>query len=481
MANAEHLELLRQGVDLWNEWRRKNPSVVPDLSEEFSWSDFSDTTTHRRADLKRAALFEVNLRGADLRGADLQEADAVRADFRAANLHGALLNKAYLPEANFAGADLTWADFGQATVIRANFSEANLSAAKLIDANLGGAKLSRANLQGAFLRGANFREANLSEANLHKALFNEADLGFANLAGANLKEGVLSEANLHMANLHMANLGRAHLVSARLTSANLRGADLSLADLHGANLNRADLSRADLRGADLSEALLVETKLANAVLNGCRIYGISAWNVMLSEGTKQRDLVITAPRESAVTVDDLEVAQFVYLLLRNDKIRRVIDTVGKKGVLLLGRFTEGRIAVLDRLRDELRKRGYLPIVFNFDKPETKDFTETVRLLAGLSKFVIADITNPKSAPLELQATVPEIMVPFRPIIEEGEKPFAMLQDLWSKHRDWVFEPIYYSSVDALIASLDEKIIRPAEARFVELLKRKAETMGGDHV
>jgi hypothetical protein len=136
---------------------------------------------------------------------------------------------------------------------------------------------------------------------------------------------------------------------------------------------------------------------------------------------------------------------------------------------------------LERLRDELRRRGYLPIVFNFDKPETKDFTETVRLLAGLSKFVIADITNPKSAPLELQATVPEIMVPFRPIIEEGEKPFAMLRDLWINHPDRVFEPIYYSSVDALIASLDEKIIKPAEARFVELVKRKAETMGGEHV
>jgi hypothetical protein len=95
--------------------------------------------------------------------------------------------------------------------------------------------------------------------------------------------------------------------------------------------------------------------------------------------------------------------------------------------------------------------------------------------------VIADITNPKSAPRELQATVPEIMVPFRSIIEEGEKPFAMLQDLRSKHRDWVFEPIHYSSVDALIASLDEKIIQPAEARFVELVRRKAEPMGGEHV
>ena len=50
------------------------------------------------------------------------------------------------------------------------------------------------------------------------------------------------------------------------------------------------------------------------------------------------------------------------------------------------------------------------MVFNFDKPEAKDFTETVRLLAGLSKFVIFDITNFRSAPLELQATVPDYMV-----------------------------------------------------------------------
>jgi hypothetical protein len=170
---------------------------------------------------------------------------------------------------------------------------------------------------------------------------------------------------------------------------------------------------------------------------------------------------VTPGDESAITVDDLEVAQFVYLLPHNEKLRKVIDTVGRKGVLLLGRFTEGRIEVLERLRAELRERDYLPIVFNFDKPETKSFTETVRLLARLSKFVIADVTDPKSVPLELQATVPEIMVPFLPIIDEGEKhegdkPFAMLQDLWVNNRDRVFPPLYYSSVDALIASLDKK-------------------------
>jgi hypothetical protein len=101
------------------------------------------------------------------------------------------------------------------------------------------------------------------------------------------------------------------------------------------------------------------------------------------------------------------------------------------------------------------------------KPDTTTFTQTVRLLAGMSRFVIADITKPRSAPLELQATVPECMVPFKPIIEEGEKPFAMLEDLWVQYRDWVFEPLYYSSPEALVAALDEKIIKPAEIRFAD--------------
>ena len=78
----------------------------------------------------------------------------------------------------------------------------------------------------------------------------------------------------------------------------------------------------------------------------------------------------------------------------------------------------------------------------------------------MSHFVIADITNPRSTPLELQATVPECMVPFVPILEKGEEPFAMFQDLWVKHREWVFEPIEYSSVEGLTGGLDAAIVRP---------------------
>jgi hypothetical protein len=101
----------------------------------------------------------------------------------------------------------------------------------------------------------------------------------------------------------------------------------------------------------------------------------------------------------------------------------------------------------------------------------------VRTLAGLCRFVIAaDITNPRSTPLELQATVPEYMIPFVPIIEDGEEPFAMFQDLWVKHRAWVLDPIAYGSLEELIQGLDEEVIKPALARFDELAVKKAEKL-----
>ena len=328
-----------------------------------------------------------------------------------------------------------------------------------------------ADLSYAYLREVNFREADLSEASL-----TEATLSWANLRGADLSGAYLRAAHLSEANLGRTNLREAYLPDAVLRRADLNGANLSEADLSGADLFWANLREASLCGADLETATLVNTDLTGADLTGCRIHGVSAWRLKLESTTKQQNLVITTDGEPEITVDNIEVAQFIYLLLHNEKIRDAIDTIGKKGVLLLGRFTEGRLAILERLRDELRKRGFLPMVFNFEKPETKDFTETVRTLAGLSRFIIADITNPKSTPLELQATIPEYMVPFVPIIEQGEEPFSMFKDLWVKHREWVFEPISYSSIEELVQGLGRGIIEPALERFDELMKKKAEEL-----
>ena len=109
---------------------------------------------------------------------------------------------------------------------------------------------------------------------------------------------------------------------------------------------------------------MIECNLEDAILEDCKVYGISAWDLKL-ERTVQRGLVITPDRGgSTITLDSLEVAQFVYLLLNNQRIRDVIDAITSKVALILGRFTADRKRVLDALRGELRDGDYLPVGSN---------------------------------------------------------------------------------------------------------------------
>ena len=256
-------------------------------------------------------------------------------------------------------------------------------------------------------------------------------------------------------NLSGANLRRAHLYGA-----DLRGADLSRADLSAAGHSGADLSGADLSRADLSEAPLVSADLTGANLTGSRVYGVSVWRSKL-EGAKQQNLVITRIDEPQITVDHIEVAQFIYVMLNNQKIRDVIDTITSKVVLILGRFTDERKAVLNALREELRKRNYLPVLFDFSVPATRDITETVSLLARMARFVVADITDAKSIPQELAVIVPDLpSVPVQPLLLEGSAEYGMFEHF--KRYPWVLETYRYASSERLIAGLAEHVIDPAE-------------------
>jgi hypothetical protein len=250
--------------------------------------------------------------------------------------------------------------------------------------------------------------------------------------------------------------------------------------LFRANLAGSDLARTNLTSATLDQASLVEASLEDAVLSRCRVYGVSCWS---SRGTprNQDDLVITAPwRQDTITVDDIRVAQFVHLLLENPQIRTVIDTVAQKGVLILGRFTADRKIVLDGLRNALRQRNLVPFVFDFERPTTRDFSETVLILAGMSLFVIADITNPRSAPMELQVTVPNYMVRYVPILEEGEQAFSMLRDLQGKF-DWVLPELIYDNVSTLLEKLDLAIIGPALDAVKRIAERRVRPVAPRHI
>jgi uncharacterized protein YjbI with pentapeptide repeats len=396
MANLEHLQILRQSSkEEWNEWRRRYPDTIPDLS---------------KADLRG-----ISSVGAGSRGGDGGDTYLVFFDLSRANLSGSILS----------GCD----------------PSPMLPAVVMDTICLNFVNLSKASLQGAYLQYAHLWVADLSEADL-----SGAHLMGANLIGANLSNANLREADLSGANLSNVNLSGAHLNGACLSEACLRETDLS-----GANLSNADLS----------SAFLVGTKLTGANLTQSFVYGSSVWNVQL-EGARQDNLIITPRREPVITVDDLEVAQFVHLLLNHQKLRNVLNAVTERGVLLLGRFGGGGLEVLQAVAEKLRAEKYLPIIFDFERPQDRNYTETVKTLAGLSRFIIADLSGP-SVPQELYATVPHFKLPFVPILEAGRKQFAMAIDLLEY--PWVIRPpVVFASTDELVSLVPSKIIAPAEEK-----------------
>lgn len=353
--------------------------------------------------------------------------------------------------------------------IQPDLSEAVLSRAKFSGANLGEANLIQADFREAKLVRVDFNMANLSGVNLMGANLGEAKLTAANLSNANLMG-----ANLIEANLYQANLTRANLIGAHLSEANLREANFSEANLREAFLIKADMTKANLSGAQLNQAHLVGTNLTEVDLTGCSIYGMSSWDLNLNENTKQSGLIITPQGSPTITVDNLEVAQFIYLLLTNKTIKNIINTVANKAVLILGRFTKERKEVLCAVADELRRMNSCPITFDFQKSEEQNIIETVKTLASMSKFIIADVTSATVMPDELLSFIPDFAIPVIPIFQPSEqepKPHASLYTLHKKYH-WVSQPVEYKSKEQLIKILPDQIVKPAEAKRLELLDNK---------
>lgn len=290
----------------------------------------------------------------------------------------------------------------------------------------------------------------------------------ARLEGSDLSDYDLHDAYLRRADLRGVLLDRSKLREANLSGARLEGASLVDAEMAGANLRAARMRGANLRNADLKSAILVNTDLRNANLSGAHVYGISAWEVEL-DGAEQRDMLVTRPDQPRITTDDLEVAQFIYVLLTHKKLREVFNTTTQRGVLILGRFGGGGLDVLRALADRLRELGYVPIIFDFDRPQQRTYTETVITLAGLCSFVVVDLSGP-SVPQELQATVTALRIPFVTIMEKGCLPYSMVKD-FAELDHFFYPPVEFSAVEDLLQQLPERVIAPATS-YLERRRQK---------
>ena len=168
------------------------------------------------------------------------------------------------------------------------------------------ASLNNANLKNVKFEGSDFSRASLVEANLENAQFKDIWFGQADLTQANFKDALLSFTNFENANMYMANLSgvegvRVTLKKAFLKKANLTGINLVNSFFDDANLNEATLKK--------------------VTLNDCSVYGVSLWGTKADE-IKLNDVYISPKIESSLTINDLKLAQTIYLHRENPSLTK---------------------------------------------------------------------------------------------------------------------------------------------------------------
>lgn len=148
MANPEHLAILNQGVETWNQWRRRprpitNEPILSLLEVDLSGSDLSSMVLNGallyQADLSRARLrhsqmFSAQFSFSNLIEADLSESALLGVNFRRADLRGANLTRAGLNDADLTDAKLAFADFTGSQICATTFANTNLSQAENLEA-----------------------------------------------------------------------------------------------------------------------------------------------------------------------------------------------------------------------------------------------------------------------------------------------------------------------------------------------------------
>jgi Uncharacterized low-complexity proteins len=335
------------------------------------------------------------------------------------------------------------------------------------DADFSGLDLTGINFSGLFLGGCIFTGADLTNAD-----FRNSRMWQANFDNATLTNAKFSKAELRYSTF----------IGASLQKAWFDFADLTLANFEKATITDADFSFADLSGADFS----------GADISGSNVTGVTTWSLKVDPHTIQKDLIVepwydplekesddthSAIVEDTFKTNNIETSQLLYLLTskndqgQSEKMKPVIDSLTDKIVLILGRFGENRIKVLRKIRSKLIELGYVPVIFDFPKPENRDLIESVVIFAGLSNFVVADLTFPSSIPLEAMLITSAYCVPFAPIIQGGNQTFAMFDALKTKY-DWVLEPLHYKNPKHLIMDFKKEVVDRCEEMRLKIKGRR---------
>lgn len=296
--------------------------------------------------------------------------------------------------------------------------------------------------------------------------FSSVDFSNSDMNMASLRNCMFFDCSFDNARLTYTDLVDTYFVNCTFRRTNMRVARIGEAKFENCLFDECDMSYCSaedtsFRGSTflktkMEHMSLVHTDFTNAKLDECFLYGISSWDLILHNSI-QKNLIITPDDMPTVTVDNIELAQFLYLMINNERLRDVIKTITSKVVLILGNFSPDRKPILDQIRELLKTKDVIPVMFDFEKPSTRNLTETVMTLASMAKYVIADLSNPRSIPHELASVARDLpSTRFYPIIVAGEKPYGMFADYCSY--PWIrpIKEYYENNVEMVVEEIIEE-------------------------
>jgi uncharacterized protein YjbI with pentapeptide repeats len=252
MPQSEHFDVLKRGVDVWNQWRDAHPEIEPDLAG----ADLGGLK------LNEANFSDTDLRKTDLTNADFRGANLVRADIRGTNINRASFNLAKLSEANFSEAYIRESDLSETDLRKAYFIRTDLVRVDLWEANLHKADFRWAYLIGADLKWANMTRADLRWAYLSEVNLGDTDLKRANLTKANLIKTDLSQANLEDVTLAWTYFGDLDLSAAKALNT-ARHFGPSSIGIDTVYRSRGKIPEEFLHGAGVSDSFIHNMQLLN--------------------------------------------------------------------------------------------------------------------------------------------------------------------------------------------------------------------------
>jgi uncharacterized protein YjbI with pentapeptide repeats len=139
MGKKKHLDVFKQGVEVWNRWREDNPAITPDLSG-YNFCKFTvypypgglgghgiSAGYYGHMNLSYAQLAFTNFTHSIFDNANFLGADLGHSNLSYSSLKGVDLRKACLVGTNLGDSDLTGANLSGANIVETKFGNNDLS------------------------------------------------------------------------------------------------------------------------------------------------------------------------------------------------------------------------------------------------------------------------------------------------------------------------------------------------------------------